>query len=240
MCDMRPSQLTVVGLAARVVPQQTYIEAMRRVAVTCTVLLASMASACAEPQPGDAVSQGESNGTDTSGIGDSETETETETGASEPSYPAGPYGTEVGDVVENLTFVDGDDNPVDLEMFYAGPQRVLFLFGTGAWCGVCIDEAQALTPTLASQSDKVVPLGVLYEDALAEPPTAAVAKGYNNAVDAFEFVADPSQRFNDFFDPAGALPRVLLIDTATMTLVYKAQGLDEQALQAAIDAVSAG
>jgi hypothetical protein len=125
-------------------------------------------------------------------------------------------------------------------MFYGGPQRALFLFGTGAWCGVCIDEAQALTPTLASQSDKVVPLGVLYEDALAEPPTAAVAKGYNNAVDAFEFVADPTQRFNDFFDPAGALPRVLLIDTATMTLVYKTQGLDEQALQTAIDAIPAG
>jgi hypothetical protein len=209
---------------------------MRRVAVTCTVLLASLASACADPQPGDAASQGESNGTDTSGAGDSETET----GAGEPSYPAGPYGTEVGDVVENLTFVDGDDNPVELEMFYGGPQRALFLFGTGAWCGVCIDEAQALTPTLASQSDKVVPLGVLYEDALAEPPTAAVAKGYNNAVDAFEFVADPTQRFNDFFDPAGALPRVLLIDTATMTLVYKTQGLDEQALQTAIDAIPAG
>jgi hypothetical protein len=210
---------------------------MRRASATCTVL-ASLAAACADPQPGDAASQGESNGTDTSGAGDSEAETET--GAGEPSYPVGPYGTEVGDVVENLTFVDGDDNPVDLEMFYGGPQRVLFLFGTGAWCGVCIDEAQALTPTLASQSDKVVPLGVLYEDALAEPPTAAVAKGYNDAVDAFEFVADPSQRFNDFFDPAGALPRVLLIDTATMTLVYKAQSLDEQALQAAIDAIPAG
>lgn len=213
-----------------------YIEAMRRIAGTCTVLLAPLAFACADPQPGDAASQGEGNGTDTSGTGD----LETETGADEAGYPAGPYGTEIGDVVENLAFVDGDDNPVELEMFYGGPQRVLFLFGTGAWCGVCIDEAQALTPTLASQSDKVVPLGVLYEDALAEPPTAAVAKGYNDAVDAFEFVADPSQRFNDFFDPAGALPRLLLIDTATMTLVYKTQGLDEQALQTAIDAIPAG
>jgi hypothetical protein len=211
-----------------------YVEYMGRVATNCIVLIAAFACACVESQPSDNAEQDES----TSGSESESGETDTTTG--EASYPAGPYGTDVGDVVENLSFVDENDTPVELEPFYGGPQRALVLFGTAAWCAVCIDEAEQLTITLASQGDKVIPLGVLYEDALGEQPTAAVALGYNNAVDAFEFVADPSQRFSDFFDPAGALPRMLLIDTATMTLVYKTQGFDEQALLAAIDAIPAG
>ncbi len=202
---------------------------MRRVAASCTLLLAS---ACAEPQSGNEAAQDGS----TSGESDSE---ETETTAEEASYPAGPYGTEIGDVVENLTFVDEDNNPFEVEPFYAGPQRALVLFGTGAWCATCYDEAEQLTITLASQSEEVVALGILYEDTFGDQPTAEVALAYNNAIEAFEFVADPNQQINDFFDPAGPLPRLLLIDTATMTVVYKAQGLDEQALLAAIDTIPA-
>lgn len=204
-----------------------------RNSTTCALLLVSLVFACTESQPSDDAAQAES----TSSESDSG-EADTTTG--EASYPAGPYGTQVGDVVENLSFVHEDESPLELEAFYGGAQRALVLFGTAAWCAVCIDEAEQLTVTLAAQSDKVIPLGVLYEDTLGGQPTAAVALGYNNAVDAFEFVADPSQRFSDFFDPAGALPRLLLIDTATMTLVYKVQGFDEQALLAAIDTIPAG
>lgn len=213
-------------------PLEAYVGYVGRVAARFTLLLAALASACVESLPGDTAEQ------------DASTSSESESGEPEAttgdaSYPAGPYGTEVGDVVENLSFVDGEDIPIELESFYAGPQRALVLFGTAAWCAVCFDDAEQLTITLASQSDDVVPLGVLYEDTLGEPPTAAVALAFNNAVEAFEFVADPSQQISDFFDPAGALPRLLVIDTATMTLVYKAQGFDEQALLAAIDTIPA-
>jgi hypothetical protein len=196
------------------------------------LLVASLASACTQLQPSDNAEHAESTGTESS-FG----ETDATTG--EASYPAGPYGTEVGDIVENLSFVDEDDIPVELEPFYGAPQRALVLFVTAAWCAVCIDEAEQLTITLAAQSDKVIPLGVLYEDTLGEQPTAAVALAFNDYVEAFEFLADPSQRISDFFDPTGALPRLLVVDTSTMTLVYKAQGFDEQALLAAIDEIPA-
>lgn len=202
---------------------------MLRVASACCVVLIATLTACTAPE------QLDETGAD---AGESETESGETTGdEGEPGYPAGPYGTEVGDVVENLSFVDGDDVPITLEELRAAPQPALLLFGTAAWCAVCIHEAETLTLTLAELSALVQPVGVLYEDAFAGPPSAAMVDGYNDAVDAFEFFADPSQRFNEYFDPAGELPRLLLIDTATMTLVYKNQGLDEAALVAAIESI---
>jgi hypothetical protein len=214
-----------------------YAVSVRRfAAAACWGILTIPSAACEAP---DDEAKAAEAGTDDTGDADLDTG-ESETGEDEAGYPSGPYGMEVGDVVENLSFVDRDAVTVTLEQLRAEPQRGLLLFGTAAWCAVCIAEAEELTLTLADQSETLLPVGVLYEDALAGPPTAELAAGYNDSVDAFEFVADPSQRFNDYFDPSGQLPRLLLIDTATMTLVYKSQGLDEAALLDAIAAIPAG
>ncbi len=76
---------------------------------------------------------------------------------------------------------------------------------------------------------------MLFEDGLSQPPTAALAAGYNAEVGAFEFVSDVDQAMNVFFDPG--LPRMLVIDTATMLIVYKANGYDEAGILAAADGI---
>ena len=80
-------------------------------------------------------------------------------------------------------------------------------------------------------------LGVLFEDSFSAPPTASVAADYTAALGIFEFVADPPQVMFDYF-PGGALPGVMVIDTCTMEIVYKAAGFDLNAILQAADDVA--
>ena len=79
-------------------------------------------------------------------------------------------------------------------------------------------------------------LGVLFEDAFSAPPDGAAAANYNASLDAFEFVADSQQLMLDFF-PGSPIPLVLVIDTATMEIVYKEADYDPAAITAAIEAI---
>jgi hypothetical protein len=79
-------------------------------------------------------------------------------------------------------------------------------------------------------------LGVLFEDSFGSPPDPQDAADYNAAVDAFEFVSDYFQQTIPFF-PGGGLPRILVIDTTTMEIVYKASHYDEAAILAAANGI---
>lgn len=94
----------------------------------------------------------------------------------------------------------------------------------------------SLAGTLTSHSEQVEPLGVLMEDSVGGAPTAALAEGYTASVDAFEFVADVEQLTIPFF-PDGGLPQVMVIDTGTMEIVYKAVLYDEAEILAAANGV---
>ena len=91
----------------------------------------------------------------------------------------------------------------------------------------------SLAATTSALADRVETLGVLFEDSVGGPPTADMAAGYNESLDAFEFVADVEQLTLEFF-PGGGLPQIMVVDTATMTIVYKATGYDEGAVLEAV------
>ena len=71
-------------------------------------------------------------------------------------------------------------------------------------------------------------------------PTAADAADYNAHVEAFDFVADVDRDFDDLFAGTGTIPRVLVIDTRTMTIVHKATGNGTGSMLAAVDALLDG
>lgn len=53
-------------------------------------------------------------------------------GVCEVAYPAGPYGTNVGDTIENLTFYTADGRAVKLEQFYK-QEKVFILTSAAGW-----------------------------------------------------------------------------------------------------------
>ena len=60
-------------------------------------------------------------------------ETQGETAAASDCYPAGPYGTELGDTIAQLSFVRGDGEAHGLELHCGQPPPALILFGTATW-----------------------------------------------------------------------------------------------------------
>ena len=91
----------------------------------------------------------------------------------------------------------------------------------------------SLAAATSELAERVETLGILFEDAVGDPPTADMAAGYNASLDAFEFVADVEQLTLEVF-PGGGLPQIMIVDTATMTIVYEATGYDEAAVLEAV------
>ena len=79
-------------------------------------------------------------------------------------------------------------------------------------------------------------LGVLFEDTVSGPPSAAVAQAYSDQLNIFEFVADSTQSIFSIF-PGGSLPGILVIDTCTMQIVYRATNFNLQDILVAADGV---
>src|SRR5262245_12393878 len=67
-----------------------------------------------------------------------------------PAYPTGPYGTNVGEVIQNLKFVTPEGQPFELESLYRGPMRAVVLYGTATWCFTCRDETEWLNAKTAA------------------------------------------------------------------------------------------
>jgi len=166
------------------------------------------------------------------------------------SYPAGPYGTQVGDIAQNQCFsgwtdpsaADFDTNamkPICLGDYYgaAGQGAKLLLVDSSAvWCVACKVEYQgsgsvpSLTKRLEerrSQGFRV--LGTIYQNAeqgdAAPTDAAAWARAYNLS---FPFALDLHHQLG-IFAPPNVAPFNMLIDTQEMKIVYEVLG-DEAAV----------
>ena len=94
----------------------------------------------------------------------------------------------------------------------------------------------SLASTLTNYTEQIVPLGVLFQDAVGGPPTIEGTAGYNANLDSFEFVADVDQLTVPLY-PDGGLPQLTIVETSSMRIVYKAAYLDEAELLAAANGV---
>ncbi len=90
----------------------------------------------------------------------------------------------------------------------------------------------SLNNALIAGSEPFDAIGVIFENSFSQTPAVQDAIDYNAEVDAFEFFSDIDQLTVPFF-PQGGLPRVLVVNTETMEIVYKANSYDEAAIIAA-------
>ena len=172
------------------------------------------------------------------------------------AYPAGPYGTTKGDVIQNFKFL-GLVNPeadstsaleIELADFYnptgdgvyeegsifdAGVEKpkLLLLNVSASWCQPCQHEADKILP---GKYAKYHPYGAQFLLLLAEGPNQGEAAEFKNLVtwtNRYETLwpgtIDPNYTLASIFK-ATAYPVNILIDTETMRIVEAVAGAPEE------------
>ncbi len=111
-------------------------------------------------------------------------------------YPCGPYGTSVGDTIENYEFspgnplsrnIAGADGIFKLEDLYRLSEarelnlKLLVIFASTGWCPYCKFEANILDLIYLKYKDQgVMLLGVIAQDEIGNPATPTYAEQYGN------------------------------------------------------------
>jgi hypothetical protein len=162
-------------------------------------------------------------------------------GSGSAGYPSGPYGTEVGDVIQNLSFT-GWMNPVlvdhDLDALEtisladfhdpSGSERVLLIANTAAvWCNPCRVEHSTLPQHYTQFSPRGVRLlSALFQNASGDPATLQTLQTWTQTYDSnYPMVVDPEYQLGPYASSA-APPLNLVIDTRTMTILKRSSVSD--------------
>jgi hypothetical protein len=163
-----------------------------------------------------------------------------------PPYPAGPYGSGLGAIIANHTFLGWRDpvaagfdasrlEEVSLSDFYdpEGARTELIVVNASAvWCPVCRTEMANIDQrnlTARYRSSKVVLFGTLFEDVAGRPATPDDLSLWSNQlgfVVEFPLVLDPGLKLGPYFSQA-ATPLNLLIDARTMEILLVFMGYGE-------------
>ena len=146
-------------------------------------------------------------------------------------YPAGPYGEEIGEVIAPLSFLDADGREVSLRKTYRNYHHQLLLITTSAeWCTACIKEQPKLEELYQTYKSRGLSVIVtMFQDGNFEPATPAVATEWRDKYNlSFPVFADPANpsTFSPYYD-VNLTPMVMLVEVATMRIVYLTQGFDE-------------
>lgn len=200
----------------------------------CTVVL--VACACLAPL--------------VSACGDDTTESPADTGVSgdttpapdttAPSeYPAGPYGSEAGNVLADMTFQRPDGSNVSLsELRASGEKQYLFLNTAAFWCGACIEEQPEIQALHDEYGDRgLLTVVTVFEDASSNPATPEdAARWVDNHDLTFPVVADSNGVFTPLYDTALA-PFNMLVELSTMTIVFRGYGNQVSTIRNTLDLV---
>lgn len=154
------------------------------------------------------------------------------------SYPAGPYGTAQGDVIEALSFQTATGEAFGLGDIFADSDTKLLLLSTAAgWCTACIEEQGALEDLVQTHGEDGLQVMVaLFEDRdyqTATPPLAAQWTQDHSVT--FPVVIDPEFALAAYYDEA-LTPMNMIVDVNTMTILRIATGWDPSAITAIIEA----
>jgi thiol-disulfide isomerase/thioredoxin len=159
-------------------------------------------------------------------------------------YPPGPYGTNEGSVIANLTWTgyidtdaDGDSDPfnespttIKLEDFYVGfdpGARIIMINSSAGWCGACQDEAPSLVQLNTSHGPRGARfITALFEDTNSWPADTNFAKTWGEWYDlTFPTVADPDDLLGPYYEDS-TVPMNILIDASDMTIIDIHHGFD--------------
>jgi thiol-disulfide isomerase/thioredoxin len=154
------------------------------------------------------------------------------------SYPAGPYGTAQGDVIESLSFQTSAGEPFGLGDVFADTDTKLLLLSTAAgWCTACIEEQGALEELAQTHGEDGLEVMVaLFEDRDYQPATPALAEQWTQEHSlTFPVVIDPDFVLAEYYDEA-LTPMNMIVDVNTMTMLRISTGWDPSAITAIIEA----
>jgi hypothetical protein len=174
-----------------------------------------------------------------------------------PSYPPPPYGTQVGDIVQNLCFVGWRDpkaagfdpnstGPICIDEYFdpSGTRNKLLLIESCAvWCEACRGEyggsgnRPSLSDHLAARETKGFRvLGTIFQNASADPATTKDAAAWARTYDlSFPFAVDDQHTQLGLFTPSTIAPFNMLIDTRSMKIVLELPGDEPATLFQAVD-----
>ena len=152
------------------------------------------------------------------------------------SYPAGPYGMEVGSIIEDLTFFDpAAGAEVSLSSLYQHTDKKVLLLTSGAgWCAACKEEAVEMK----AQYDEYGPKGLeiwstLFQDYNGEPPTEAFWQAWKGQLTPnYPLLLDADFALEPYFNPESA-PMNMVIVLETMEITLLETGFDPAAVEAA-------
>lgn len=180
-------------------------------------------------------------------------------------YPCGPYGTKVGQVADELRFSGFADaehlckapsaqkadlttrRDLALGDWHRGGAacspgkawKVLWVMASAGWCASCKTEVASVQDKLSKDEldGRVGLLNVVYETTkLKQPADEAFLRTWAQAYGlSFPVVMDPGFQLGTHFT-RDAAPFNLLLDVATMKVLYRKTGSDLPGIEAAIKA----
>ena len=158
-----------------------------------------------------------SDGGDNGGDEDTASEEAPQDQTSENDFPAGPYGKQIGDTMEDFTLFDCEGNAISLSDFY-GQAKAVFINNSAGWCSVCRREATRIEQIYQEyKDDGLVILGPLFETNAYQPSTAAFCRSWRDQYGwTFPTLVDADSYFAPYY-PTGAsgslsAPLTILLD----------------------------
>jgi len=152
-------------------------------------------------------------------------------------YPAGPYGTGVGEIVRNHELALAPCGTISmLDLFCDPDAKVLLVFGTAGWCTACIPESDALPGLYADYHDQGLEiLALVFEDASGNPATVTFAGGYADHYGfTFPTAEDADKQIGEYFDTSQA-PLNMFVNLETMEILEKSTGYEAAPFRTAIE-----
>ena len=155
------------------------------------------------------------------------------------TYPEGPYGSHIGDRLEDFVLRDCDGNDVSFGQGLSQAELVLLNVGAG-WCGPCIEETRVMEEEIfqpfCSRGLRIVQ--VLFEDADALPTTSLFCQQWRDEYElTFPVLRDTLFTVESYFDDhMTQTPLNLLIDREGV-IRYREEGIAPGDLATQIEAL---
>lgn len=151
-------------------------------------------------------------------------------------YPEGPYGTGVGDIIQNLRLSGLDGSEYRLASVYESPDAVAVLYITATWCFTSGPEITWLNGEVAANKG-ITALTVVVENETYEAASVADGVAFRDAFGVeFPTVVDTNEVMLAYRE-AAAIPLNLIVRKRDMRIVHRAQGFEQSSLEQAISTI---
>jgi len=161
-------------------------------------------------------------------------------------YPTAAKGTEKGDIIKNLSWVDVDKKNISLRKYHSmykktGYPKVMILIASAGWCSPCRQEAPLMrdfydSMILPNGQERLAIVQTIIDDnsmdgVLSSPD--AFAKSWRDQYGMkFSVVGDPADPIThksslDDYNPEGGIPFNMIINLKNMEIADLQNGTDE-------------